>query len=249
MLRIKAKRIFAALLTGLLSFSAIGADLPKHMQLLASTAQEGDADAQFLLGQYYRDQGSSIYDPEQAVVWLERSAEQMHAYASEALGEMFWAAEGIEQDHVKALELLRRAAELGLMSAIDSVGWMHWYGQGGLTHDCGASIDWFERAMAGGYEPSRNNLAWVLATCPDPEHRDGRKALRLARQHVYELGDESASSLDTLAAAYAEAGDFVTAVEVQQRAIEIASEWELDEFMVRLDSYRDRQAWTDGPQQ
>ncbi len=68
-----------------------------------------------------------------------------------------------------------------------------------------------------------NNLAWLLATCPEAKLRDGKRAVELAAracQLTLRLsGDLNSSYLDTLAAAHAEAGDFETAVEVQREAI------------------------------
>lgn len=61
-------------------------------------------------------------------------------------------------------------------------------------------------------------LARHLAGCPDHGVRDGRRALELA-QRVFEALP-SAESLETLAMAYAEAGDFTSAVERQQQLID-----------------------------
>jgi tetratricopeptide (TPR) repeat protein len=64
-----------------------------------------------------------------------------------------------------------------------------------------------------------NEWAWQLATCPDPKYRDGKKAVELAR-HAWEKKRWS-NSLEPLAAAHAEAGDFAKAVEWQTKAIEL----------------------------
>jgi len=63
-----------------------------------------------------------------------------------------------------------------------------------------------------------NNLAWILATSADSSLRDGPRAVELARRVVNT--DPSPSTLDTLAAALAEAGDFVEAAAVAHRALE-----------------------------
>ena len=67
-----------------------------------------------------------------------------------------------------------------------------------------------------------NNLAWCLATSKHTEVRDGTEAVKLAEGLVAALGAENAATLDTLAAAYAEAGQFDKAVENATRAFEIA---------------------------
>ena len=69
-----------------------------------------------------------------------------------------------------------------------------------------------------------NTLAWILATSPDDTQRNGAEAVQLAeracdltqhRQHEY---------LDTLAAAYAEAGRFDEAVRTAEQAVRLAEE-------------------------
>ena len=65
----------------------------------------------------------------------------------------------------------------------------------------------------------RANLAWLRATCADPEFRDSGEALRLARAQA---GAGNARALDVLAAACAEAGLFDEAVTAARQAIEAA---------------------------
>ncbi len=68
-------------------------------------------------------------------------------------------------------------------------------------------------------------LAWIYATGPDPECRDGKKALEYVQKLVAIIGirpDElHAKTLDILAAAYARDGQFDKAVEAEQKALEL----------------------------
>ena len=70
---------------------------------------------------------------------------------------------------------------------------------------------------------AQNNLAWLLATCPDGSVRDGNKAVEVAQQAVQLSGGVTPEILDTLAAAYAEAGRFPEAVATANRALNLAS--------------------------
>lgn len=84
--------------------------------------------------------------------------------------------------------------------------------------------DQFEAALAAtnDVQLAANDLAWLLATSGDPSLRDGKRAVELAQQACEQAQGKSAGSLDTLAAAFAEAGDFAQAVATAQRALSIA---------------------------
>ncbi len=66
------------------------------------------------------------------------------------------------------------------------------------------------------------NLAWVLATCPDGSLRNGSRAVEMARQADQLLGGTNTLVLRTLAAAYAEIGQFEKATKTAQAAIQLA---------------------------
>lgn len=68
-----------------------------------------------------------------------------------------------------------------------------------------------------GYAQAYNNLAWIMATCPDKRYRNGSQAIEFAKKAL-SLSKE-VDFLDTLAAAYAEAGNFEKAQTVQKDAI------------------------------
>jgi tetratricopeptide (TPR) repeat protein len=68
-----------------------------------------------------------------------------------------------------------------------------------------------------------NNLAWVLATCPQAAVRNGARAVELAEQAERLSGGKNPAILGTLAAAYAEAGRLAQAVATAQRALELAT--------------------------
>ena len=67
-----------------------------------------------------------------------------------------------------------------------------------------------------------NNLAWLLATHPEAKYRNGPEAVRLAAHAVELTRNSDAEALDTLAAAYAEAGRFGEAVVTGEKAAELA---------------------------
>jgi hypothetical protein len=65
---------------------------------------------------------------------------------------------------------------------------------------------------------STSRRAWQLATAPDGQTRNGALAVRLAEQTCEATDYQRAEYLDTLAAAYAEAGRFDDAVGAARKA-------------------------------
>ncbi|MEY2480957.1 MAG: protein O-mannosyl-transferase [Verrucomicrobiota bacterium] len=68
------------------------------------------------------------------------------------------------------------------------------------------------------------NLAWLLATSTDSSLRNGAKALELARRASQTLGGKNPLALRSLAAAYAENGEYSNAADTAQAAFQLASE-------------------------
>jgi Flp pilus assembly protein TadD len=73
-----------------------------------------------------------------------------------------------------------------------------------------------------------NNLAWIQATSADPALRDGPEAVREALKACDLTHDQQPLFLGTLAAAYAEAGDFANAIETATQARDLAKSHNLD---------------------
>lgn len=70
--------------------------------------------------------------------------------------------------------------------------------------------------------PALNNLAWILATCSNASWRSGNKALELAQQADQLSSGANLIVRRTLAAAYAEIGQFAKAIEIAQGASRLA---------------------------
>jgi tetratricopeptide (TPR) repeat protein len=84
-----------------------------------------------------------------------------------------------------------------------------------------------------------NQVAWRLATAPDANLRDGPAAVSFAEKAVAATNRKNALLLDTLAAAYAEIGQFTNAVGVQQEAIALpADETRKKDYAFRLELFK-----------
>jgi protein O-mannosyl-transferase len=68
------------------------------------------------------------------------------------------------------------------------------------------------------------NLALILATCPDPSLRDGPKAVELAERADRLSGGGDPGVVHALAAAYAQTGQFSKAVATARRALGLATD-------------------------
>jgi len=113
------------------------------------------------------------------------------------------------------------------------------------------AIDELRRALQLAPDWSRPayRLAWIYATHPDAGVRNASEAVRLAERAAQASRGPDAAALDTLAAAYAEAGRFDEAIEVAVRAEKTATESNrqglAQAISRRLELYRTRRPYRD----
>jgi len=113
------------------------------------------------------------------------------------------------------------------------------------------AIDLWEKAIE--IEPDRHgtlrSLAWVYATDPDATIRNGSRAVAMAKRANELIGGRDSLTLDALAAAYAETGDYFQAIAAaelaQSRAEDLGRAAVAAEVGRRLDLYRQSRAYRD----
>ena len=95
-----------------------------------------------------------------------------------------------------------------------------------------------------------NELAWIRATAPQAQFRDGAEAVRLAEQACQTTQFKEPVLVLTLAAAYAEAGRFEDAATTAQKAHDLALALEQKELAEKclqfVELFKGRQPWREG---
>jgi len=180
-------------------------------------AYRNRGEAHFAMGEY----AEAVRDYSRAIEYLPRSAE-LYYVRGETLHRL-----GKRQ---QALADYNRALQ------VDGTNVAALVGRGIVRNELGqhgaavADIQAARRYAPNDVEAMRA-LAWIRATCADAQYRRPAEAIALARQAIRQIGQEDAVLYDTLAAAYAAAGDFRQARGVQRRAVRLAAGTESSQTM------------------
>ncbi len=142
-------------------------------------AEQGNADAQYILGVMYERGDGVPRDYVEAVRLYRLAAEQGHANAQTALGTMYFTGDGVPQDDVEAVRLYRLAAEQGHANAQFNLGNMYRYGYG-VPQDYVLAHMWFNIASANGTDGQYQRDAVAILMTP----QQIAEAQRLAREWV-----------------------------------------------------------------
>ncbi|MGE6433714.1 sel1 repeat family protein [Shewanella baltica] len=211
-----------------------------HIQV---TAEQGDADAQFLLGLMYLSGRFVAQEVPSGLHWISLAAEQQHEKAQQTLADLSFEGQLIKRDLSVAEHWYRALSEQGSRWAQFRLGFIYASGGDGVQRNCGKAVEQFSQV---GDDVALGNVAWILATCPEAEYRDGNKAVELSLK-LLKVNENDPTNLDNLAAAYAEVGDFGAAISTQQKAIEAlkmsAEMTKTDEFLQRLQTYEQKRAY------
>lgn len=120
-------------------------------------AEQGDADAQKVLGTMYAKGQGVQEDYKEAAKWYLKSAEQGHAGAQVAMAELYEAGQGVTQDNAEAANWFRKAAEQGYAPGQYGLAVCYVLGQGVPPSDVEA-LKWYRQAADQGDDLSQFNL-------------------------------------------------------------------------------------------
>ncbi|WP_371988175.1 tetratricopeptide repeat protein [Shewanella sp. 10N.261.52.F9] len=206
-----------------------------HIQLKAT---QGDADAQYLLGLMYLSGRYIAQDRALGAKWVTAAATSGHVKAQQTMADLSFEGSLIARDLSTAEQWYSELSKQGHKWANFRLGFIYAAGGEGVKRNCGKAVEQFN---AVGDEVSLGNIAWILATCPEAQYRNGDKALELSLA-LLEANKQDPTNLDNLAAAYAEIGDFDAAISTQQKAIKAlnlsADHSKTAEFKLRLKNYQ-----------
>ncbi|MDH5432305.1 MAG: sel1 repeat family protein [Gammaproteobacteria bacterium] len=210
-------------------------------------AEKESARAQWLLGNmYYHGLGTEVSD-KKAFDWYLAAAQNDWTDAQYSIGLLYRDGEGVEKNVDEGFKWLKKAADNGLREASFEIGQLFYSDLMGEP-DLANAIHWFKKAANDNHQMSINNLSWLYATAPEKQFRDAKRAMFWAEKLKINK-DNSYMFLDTQAAAYALAGKYEEAVNLQNDAIShLPDDIKEDiraQFQQRLEAYKNHQAWTE----
>lgn len=128
------------------------------VELLTSSAEAGNSDAQLALGSFYKTGESFKKDYKKSVYWYQKAADQNNVDAIRNLGYMFEKGYGLKKDIKKALKLYQQASDLNDPEAMANIGILYSKGSGVHQSTVDAML-YFERSASLGHAPSMRYLA------------------------------------------------------------------------------------------
>jgi len=114
-------------------------------------ANQGEAWAQFNLGNMYENGEGMSQNLQQAANWYRKAGEQGYAYAQYNLGVLYDSGRGVPQDDKEAVKWYRKAAEQGLAHAMGE----------GVPQDDTEALKWFRLAAEQGSASAQDSLGYM----------------------------------------------------------------------------------------
>jgi TPR repeat protein len=120
----------------------------QNIAMLKQHAANGDAEAQYNLGNLYAFGQGVTQDYARAAIWYREAAQQGNADAQFALGDLYEDGNGVPQDYSQAATWYRKAADQGDVVAQLDLGVLYEHGHG-VPRDYAEAYFWLDLSAAG----------------------------------------------------------------------------------------------------
>jgi TPR repeat protein len=168
-------------------------DSDEAIKWFRKAADQGNAEAQFEVGNFYSTRGKLSYEERKAEArkWFYKAAEQGNLKAQETLGTQYMygtVAQGA--DPVEAMKWLKKADEQGSKLAPYGIGWLYERGLG-VTKDNDEAIKWFMKSADRGYVLAMTHLGGGQCRTGEGLEKDPVKVANWFRKAA-DYGDDTA---------------------------------------------------------
>jgi TPR repeat protein len=147
-----------------LAWMGVPQELEEAVRWTRKSADQGHADAQYMLGFLYRTGQGVAQDLVKAARWNRKAAEQGLAKAQGDLALMYHEGNGVAQDHGEAARWFQKAADQGDAMSQFNLGHVYALGEG-VTKDLENAVYWFRKAEEDQGDPDLSAKAKLRATC------------------------------------------------------------------------------------
>ena len=180
-------------------------------------------------------------------IYFKLASEQNYGPSFIQLGNIYLKGDFVNRSVRKAIYYYKKAIACGEYFGHTKIGNLYRIGKF-VKRNHNRAKEHYTDAYSKGRKGHLNNFAWMLSTSRSSAVRDGNLAVKYANEAIKAFGKDSIN-IDTLAAAYAETGDFGKALCYQKKAIKIliqeGNENQIGDFKTRLDCYLNKKCWRD----
>lgn len=141
----------------------------------SALAEQGNADAQYDVGEMFEKGSGVAIDAKKAFVWFEKSAAQGHVKAQFRVAFMYYKGLGVDANVNKAYQLMEKPANDGNVRAQYYLGQMLVNGDG-VKADHDEAFTWYSRSSLGGYKPADDALAELKRSAVEKARKDEERA-------------------------------------------------------------------------